>query len=49
MYCCTYVSKHAKEMGMRATLLDVLDDMERKDASAKEKFEDTFEPSKLGS
>ena len=49
MYCCKYCAKHSKQLGTRATLLDVLDDMERKDASAKEKFDNTFEPSKLGS
>ena len=49
MCCCKYCSKHARKLGMRATLIDVMDDMERNDASAKENFQDTFEPSKLGS
>ena len=49
MYCCKYVSKHSKRLGTRAALFDVIDDMERKDASAKEKFGDDFEQSKLGS
>ena len=49
MYCCKYVTKHSKKMGSHAVLHDVLDDMERKDASAKEKFGNAFEESKLGS
>ena len=48
MYCCKYCAKHSKQMGTRAALYDVMDDMERKDANAKEKFGETYEPSKLG-
>ena len=35
-------------MGTKAALYDVMDDMERNDANAKEKFGDNYEPSKLG-
>ena len=49
MYCCKYCSKHSKRLGTRAVLCDVLDDMTRKDASAREAYGDTFEESKLGS
>ena len=49
MYCCKYCAKHSKRLGTRAALFDVMDDMERRDASAKEKLGDDFEQSKLGS
>jgi len=48
MYCCKYCSKHSKRLGQRSVLYDVLDDMSRKDAGAKEKYGDAAEESKLG-
>ena len=47
-YCCKYCSK-PKRRGTKSALFDVMDEMSRKDASAKDKFGDTFEQSKLGS
>ena len=49
MYCCTHCSNHAKNMGTRAALFEVMDGMARIDASAKEKYGDAFEEKKLGS
>ena len=46
MYCCKYCSKHNKNVGTRAALFEVMDDMARVDASAKEKYGDTFEAKK---
>ena len=34
MYCGKYCGKHSKRLGARSVLLDVVDDMERKDTSA---------------
>ena len=47
-YCCKYCSKHSKRKGHSSVLYELLDDMVGKDASAKEKFGDDFEHSKLG-
>ena len=49
MYCCKYVSQHGKRLGQRSVLHEVMDDMARKDESAKAKHGEDFEPSKLGS
>ena len=49
MHCCTYCSNHTKNLGTRAALFEVMDDMARVDASAKEKYGDAFEEKKLGS
>ena len=38
--CCKYCSKHSKRLGPRSVLYDVLDDMSRTDAGAKEKYGD---------
>ena len=43
MYCCKYCSKYAKGKGQGNALYDVLDDMERKDAMAHEKYGDSYE------
>ena len=48
MYCCKYCSKHGKRLGQRNVLFEVLDDMERKDQGAKEKYGDAFQESQLG-
>ena len=48
MYCCTHCISHAKNMGTRAALFEVMDDMARADASAKEQYGDAFEEKKLG-
>ena len=47
MYCCKYVSK-AKRKGTRTALYEVIEDMERKDTSGKNKYGDDYEESKLG-
>ena len=47
-YCCKYCGKHTKRSGTRSALFDLMDDMSRKDAGAKEKYGDDFEESKLG-
>ena len=47
MYCCKYVSK-PKRKGTRTALYEVIEDMERKDASAKDNYGDDYEESKLG-
>ena len=49
MYCCKYCSKHGKRKGQASVLYEVLDDMTSKDTSAKEKFGDDYDKSKLGS
>ena len=48
MYCCKYCSKHHKRMGARSVLYEVLDDMERQDGSARQKFCDAFTERTLG-
>ena len=47
MYCCKHVSK-PKRKRTRTALYEVIEDMERKDASAKDKYGDDYEQSKLG-
>ena len=47
-YTCKYCGKHTKRSGTRAALFDLVDDMSRQDASAKEKYGASFEESKLG-
>ena len=48
MYCCKYCSKHTKGKGQKCALHEVIDDMERKDAMAQERFGQSYEESKLG-
>jgi hypothetical protein len=48
MYCCKYCSKWTKGKGQKSALYEVIDDMERKDAMAQEKFGESYEESKLG-
>ena len=48
MYCCKYCSKHTKDPSSRGTLLDVVDDMERKDANSKERIGEHYRPTQLG-
>ena len=48
MYCCKYCAKHTKQLGTRAALFEVMDDMARGDAAAKEKHGNSFEERKLG-
>ena len=48
MYCCKYCAKHSKDTSSRGTLLDVVDDMERKDANSKESFGAHYRPTQLG-
>merc|ERR1712020_222924 len=49
MHCCKYCSKHSKRRGQASALYEVLEDMESKDANARGKFGDEYQPSKLGS
>ena len=49
MYLCKYCTKHLKRCGQRNVLYEVIDDMTRMDESAKEKYGEGFERSKLGS
>ena len=48
MYCCKYCAKHSKRLGTRCALFDILDELESKDAYAKDQFGESFEQSKLG-
>ena len=48
MYCCKYCSKFTKGKGHKCALYEVIDDMERKDAMAQERFGQSYEESKLG-
>ena len=47
-YCCKYCSKFTKGKGQKGGLYDVIDDMERKDAMARDRFGEGYEESKLG-
>jgi len=47
-YCCKYCSKYTKGKGQKCALYEVIDDMERKDAMARERFGASYEESKLG-
>ena len=47
MYCCKYVSK-PKRKNTKTALYEVIEDMERKDTSGKNKYGDDYEESKLG-
>ena len=49
MYCCKYCSKHGKRQGQASVLYEVLDDMDSKDASAKNQHGDDYVETKLGS
>ena len=48
MYCCKYCSKYTKGKGQKCALYEVIDDMERKDAVARDHFGESYEESKLG-
>ena len=48
MYLCKYCTKKKEQSGARATLFDVLDDMERKDKAAATKSSDNEWHSTLG-
>ena len=48
MYCCKYCSKYGKGKGQKNGLYDLIDDMERKDALAKERYGEDFVQSTLG-
>ena len=48
MYCCKYCSKHSKRKGQASVLYEVMDDMEKKNANAKEQFGDAYPESKCG-
>ena len=48
MYCCKYCSKYTKGKGHKCALFEVVDEMERRDTMAQEKFGDNYEESKLG-
>ena len=48
MYCCKYCSKYTKGKGQKNALYEVIDDMERKDAAARERHGTSYEESKLG-
>ena len=49
MYCCKYCTKHGKSAGKRNVLYEIMDEFERKDDAAWEKYGDDFEACKLGS
>lgn len=48
LYLCKYCSKHCKRLGQKSILYEVMDDMERSDKAAKERYEDSFTPRTLG-
>ena len=48
MNCCKYCSKYTKGKGQKCALYEVIDDMERMDANARERFGEGYEESKLG-
>lgn len=48
MYACKYCSKHMKRLAQKSILHEVLDDMERNDTSAQEKYGEGFTPRTLG-
>ena len=47
-FCCKYCSKYGKGKGQKNGLYDLIDDMERKDALAKERYGEDFVQSTLG-
>ena len=49
MYCCKYCSKHAKRMGARSVLFDVMDGMAGTDAASSGKYGTAFQERTLGS
>ena len=46
-YCCKYCSKYTKGKDHKCALYEVIDDMERKDAAAKERFGEDYQASQL--
>ena len=48
MYACKYCSKYTKGKGQKSAIFEVIDEMERKDTIAQERFGDSYEESKLG-
>ena len=47
MYCCKYCSKYTKGKGHKCALYEIIDDMERRDDLAQERFGGEFVASKL--